>query len=260
MTKYPHRNLSTYFAIFFSLLALLSICSCKKVEERSEILVSAAISLKEGLIECAKQFEREHAGTKVVFNFAASGLLAQQISQGAPTDIFVSASDEPVLSLQKKNLLVDGSIQKLAGNKLVLMAPSDKQYKSISDLKKAEKLAIGNPKTVPAGAYAVKALKSAGLYDYLESEHKLVLAEDARQVLAYVEAGNVDAGMVYNTDARLASRGRICFVIPPNLSGEIKYQIACVRNSQRAQLAEQFASFLSGARAREIFEKLGFST
>jgi molybdate transport system substrate-binding protein len=260
MTKYPHSSLSTYFAIFFSLLALLLISSCRKVEERSEILVSAAISLKEGLIECAKQFESEHAGTRVVFNFGASGLLAQQIAQGAPTDIFVSASDEQLISLQNKKLLVDGSIQKLAGNKLVLMAPLNRQFRSISELKGVEKLAIGNPKTVPAGAYAVKVLKSAGLYDLLESGHKLVLAEDARQVLAYVEAGNVDAGMVYNTDARLASRGKVCLVIPQNLSGEIIYEMARVRNGRNGQLAEQFASFLAGARARELFVKLGFST
>jgi molybdate transport system substrate-binding protein len=220
--------------------------------------VSSAVSLKDAMTEIGSEFEKEHPGTRVMFNFGASGQLAQQVSQGAPADVFISAAKEQVDELSQKGLLSADSIHDCAGNRLVVVAPSRNVYASMADLCRIERLAIGNPKTVPCGEYARQALVKAKLYDSLAQDNKLVFAENARQVLAYVEGGDVDAGIAYNTDAVLADKSRVCFLIPESYTSPMFYKIATLKNSSHKELAGQFLEFVICPQAKKIFQQRGF--
>ena len=168
------------------------------------LTVSAAISLKDALDEISHLYETEQAGRPAIhFNFGGSGTLQRQIEQGAPVDVFISASSKEMDALDSKGLLLSATRRNLVGNSVVLIVPKGASgISSFEDLTNpaAKVIAIGEPKTVPAGEYAQEILTHLGIYDQLKS--KLVLAKDVRQVLTHVETGNADAGIVYATDAK----------------------------------------------------------
>ncbi|MBL8541505.1 MAG: molybdate ABC transporter substrate-binding protein, partial [Betaproteobacteria bacterium] len=153
-----------------------------------ELVVSAAASLTNAFKGIGASFEQTHPGVKVVFNFAASGPLLQQIAQGAPADIFASADQESMDKAQQQNLIVAATRTDFVANKLVLVTPADSALgvKSLADLTKPEvkRIAIGSPTSVPAGRYAKGALEAAKLWDTLTP--KFVFADSVRQALAYV--------------------------------------------------------------------------
>jgi molybdate transport system substrate-binding protein len=242
------------------LCAITCLAACRPATRHDELLVSSAVSLKDVMIDIAAQFEKAHPGTKVVFNFGSSGQLAQQVMQGAPADVFISAAAGQVDELAQKGLLVAGSIHDCAGNRLVVLSAGGRQLLSLGDLSDVHRLAIGNPKTVPCGEYARRALVGEKLYDSLSGSGKLVLAENARQILAYVEGGDVDAGIAYNTDAMLAQKSKVCFAIPESLTGPMFYKIAVVNRSSHRELAFQFLEFVRGLKAKKSFQQRGFSS
>src|SRR5262245_5451450 len=168
----------------------------------TEINVFAAASLTDSLKEIAIAYEKT-SGDKVVFNFGASSTLARQIEEGAPADIFFSADEAKMDGLQKKNLIDASTRKSRLGNALVVVVASDSQLQigSAAALTNAaiKKLALAEPKTVPAGIYAKKWLEDAKLWSAIEP--KLIPTENVRAALAAVEAGNVEAGVVYKTDA-----------------------------------------------------------
>ncbi|MBO9596198.1 MAG: molybdate ABC transporter substrate-binding protein, partial [Cohnella sp.] len=184
--------------------------------ESSVVLtISAAASLTDALAEVQQRYESSHPSTKLRFNFAASGTLQQQIEQGAPIDIFVSASELNMDKLVYKQLIATDKHANLLSNSLVVVVPkgNEENITRMEDLTSPgiDKLAIGIPESVPAGAYAVEALTGAGLWDSLRM--KTVQAKDVRQVLQYVETGNAEAGFVYKTDALASSRVDIAFAV-----------------------------------------------
>jgi molybdenum ABC transporter molybdate-binding protein len=156
-----------------------------------EITISAAISLKNAFEEIGKTFMKRHPGTKTVFNFGASGDLARQIEAGAPVDVFASAAQKDMSDLDHKNMIIKRTRKDFAGNRVVLIIPmrSAIQLTSFNDLGRGEiqKIAIGNPKTVPAGRYAEEGLRYLHLWDVIKD--KLIFAENVRQVLDYVDCG-----------------------------------------------------------------------
>jgi molybdate transport system substrate-binding protein len=202
------RKFSRLFRIVVCFAALI-ICTEIRAQPISthEITVSAAISLKNAFEEIGKIFMQKHPGTKVIFNFAGSGALARQIETGAPVDVFASAAQKDMDDLGKRDLIVVNSRKDFAKNGVVLVKParSTIPLQTLTDLQKKEirKIAIGNPKTVPAGRYAEEALRHHNLWDALKD--KLIFAENVRQVLDYVARNEVDAGLVYSTDAMAGS-------------------------------------------------------
>ncbi len=225
-----------------------------------ELTVSAATSMQNVLQELKNNFEKEHPTIDIAFNFGASGALAQQISQGAPVDLFLSASKEKFDILIDKELMDENLHQNLTGNEIVLIAPkeNEKQIKGIEDLKtKAERISIGIPESVPAGKYAKEAIESMDMWK--EIENKLVLSKDVRQVLTYVETGNVDAGFVYKTDAQFSDQIRIVMSVDTKYHSEIIYPIGVLKSSEHFNEAKLFYKYLLSDEAIALLEEYGFS-
>jgi molybdate transport system substrate-binding protein len=230
------------------------------VAKKQELNVSAAISLKDAFSKIAAQFEKTHPGATVVFNWGASGQLIQQIQQGAPADLFASASVEHMDKLVDKGLVDRKSVKDFVRNRLVVIAPAgNNKFHSLDELAKVDRLAIGDPKTVPAGKYAMEALTKARIYDGLQSGHKLVFAENVRQVLVYVEGGNVAAGIVYNSDAVTGKGIVVCFTVPDNYTAPIVYPIGVIKSSQQGKLAQQFIDLVVSPYGRNVLKQKGFN-
>jgi molybdate transport system substrate-binding protein len=223
------------------------------------ITVSVAASLKDALTEIAGQFSRTRPDIEVAINSGASGGLELQIEQGAPADIFISAATEEMDKLAAKNLLLNGTRVDLLQNSLVLIVPANsKTVTDFPDLtrKDVRVVALGDPRTVPAGRYGQQALNSLGIYNALKN--KLVLATDVRQVLAFVESGNADAGLLYATDAATSPKVKIVAEAPGGSHMPIVYPVAVLRDSQHSDAARAFIAFLKGPGARDVFVKDGF--
>ncbi len=226
--------------------------------QSSEVNVFAASSLTDALKEIARPYEQQ-SHDHIVFNFAASSLLARQIEERAPADIFFSADEEKMDRLQKAGLVVSETRQDLLGNSLVLVAPNESslQISALSELAgKTEKLAVADPRTVPAGIYTRAHLTTVGLWEKLEP--KLVPTENVRAALAAVESGNVDAGFVYKTDANISKKVRVIFSVPAEGGPAIRYPIALIKEAKNAPAAEKFLHYLESDAARVVFEKFGF--
>jgi molybdate transport system substrate-binding protein len=227
-----------------------------------ELNVSAAVSLKDVLTKLQADYQAQHPDVKIAFNFGASGALEQQIEQGAPCDIFISAANKQMNELAEKGLVQEDSRKNLAQTELVLIVPKNSKLglSRFEDLTKGEvtKIAIGETKTVPAGQYAREALKNMGLWDALAG--KLVMANDVRSVLAYVETGNVQAGIVYRTDAMISNKVKIAATAPERSHKRIVYPAAVVKDSKQAQAARDFLAYLSQPKAQQVFREYGFSS
>jgi len=247
--------------LLFLLVATVSgICvSSVAAQGKSELTVSAAISLKDSLDEIGSIYEKAHPEVKISFNYGGSGTLQRQIEQGAPVDIFFSAAEKQMDDLQAKGLVDAESRRNIVRNQLVLIAPvSNTTIHTFQDLSNpATKIvALGEPATVPAGMYARQTLEHLGLLASVEK--KIVLAKDVRAVLTYVETGNADAGLVYQTDAQGSAKVRIVAVAPADSHEPIVYPAAILKGAKNLSDAKSFFAFLSGTEAREIFQKHGF--
>lgn len=226
----------------------------------TKLLVSAAVSLKDALEEIQQSYQTEKTGTTIVHNFGASGALQQQIENGAPVDIFISAAVKQMDELEKKGLLVAETRINLAANQLVLIVPIEAStVKTFSDLSNPEinRVAIGEPRSVPAGQYAEQVLRSLNLWDQVQP--KLVLANNVRQVLASVESGNADAGLVYATDAKNSKKVKVVAIANEKDHKPIVYPMAVLKNSKQASIAKEFTQFLTGDRAKTVLRKYGFT-
>jgi molybdate transport system substrate-binding protein len=228
---------------------------------QSELLVSGAISLRESLQRIGVLFEQRHPEVKVVFNFGGSGVLQQQIERGAPVDVFVSAAPKQMDELQAKGLLLDDTRRTLTANRVVLIKPPDLRFGfgSFKDLMKSEvkRIAIGNPRTVPAGEYAREVLTSLRLWDALEP--KLILTENVRQALVYVIRGEVEAGLVYATDAQSAGREvQVAAAAPEGSHHPVIYPIAVVTASKVPVLARAFVDLALSDEGQEVLRAHGF--
>ena len=241
------------------LLLFLTAAMPQMHADQVTITVSAAASLKVPLETLKSEFEKETPGIAVVYNFGSSGSLEQQIVNGAPVDVFISAAAKQMDSLEKAGLILPASRFVLVGNTLVLIAPTGTRALSgFGDLPSASTLAIGEPKSVPAGMYAMEILKHFGLAEAVKE--KLVFAKDARQVLVYVESGNADAGIVYGSDAAGSKSARIVAVAPDGSHQKVEYPAAIVKASAHPAEAAGFIAFLRSGRATALFKSAGFVT
>lgn len=223
------------------------------------LTVSAAISLEPALDEIQSLFQEQHPELTVRYNFAGSGPLEQQIEQGAPVDVFLSAAAREIDVLEAKGLIERGSRHDLVTNEIVLAVPvGSKRIRDFADLTRPEvkRIAMAEPESVPAGMYAREILDHLGILERVRS--KLVFAANVRQALAYIETGNADVALVYETEARLSTRVRIAAVAPPGSHAPIVYPVAIIGNSRHAATSKEFVELLSTPAALKVFEKYGF--
>lgn len=249
MRVHSLRLLSTLAALGFSAVA----CG-------QEITVSAAVSLQNPMREIGAAFEQSRPGTKVHFNFSASGPLLAQITQGAPVDVFASADSDTMHRAQLRQLIDASSRLDFAGNELVLVSPraDASAHRALADMTRAhvQRIALGTPGTVPAGRYAQAALSAHGLWGQLQP--KLVFADNVRQALSYVSRGEVQAGLVYRTEALLEKgKVRIDLVVPTATA--IRYPAAVVRASAQPRVAGDFVRFLRAPAAQAVLARHGFN-
>lgn len=226
-----------------------------------ELTVSAAASLKDAMEAIKPMYVQEKPDVAITYNFGSSGSLQQQIEQGAPVDVFISAAAKQMDSLQEKGLIINETRQDLLTNRMVLIVPKDNSnIKSFGDLttNTVQKVALGEPESVPAGKYAKEALISLNLFEKVDA--KAVYGKDVRQVLNYVETGNVEAGVVYETDAKTSDRVQIVEVAPPSSHAAIVYPIAVVKESPRQNEAKEFVQFMFTPQAKTVFKEYGFTT
>lgn len=249
------------FVFIFTLFCLSCLIGLSSAHAET-ITIAAAISMKEALIDAEVAFAKQ-TGDEVEFSFGASGALLTQVKNGAPIDGFISASAEQVEELEKAKLSLAGSRRTIAYNTLVMIVPAGSTLKltSIKDLTRddVKKIAIGQPKSVPAGQYAIQTLASLKLDQALAG--KMFNGVNVRQVLDYVTRGEVDAGFVYSTDAQqIGARVKIIASAPDDSHDPIIYPAVIVAASKKQALTERFLNFLNSRDGKRILERRGFIT
>lgn len=226
--------------------------------EKVELMVSAAASLTDCMNEIKGLYEKENDGITITYNFAASGALQQQIEQGAPADVFFSAGKKQMQALSDAGLMDDSTIKDIVENKVVLITPKDgTKLASFEELANVKQIGVGEPETVPVGQYTAEVFENLKLTDVLKD--KLVYAKDVREVLSWVETGNVDAGVVYETDAKISDKVEISCTAPEGSHKRVIYPVGVVKESKEADAAKAFVEYLFGDEAKTVFEKYGFS-
>lgn len=225
----------------------------------TEITVFAAASLTDSLKEIAVAYEKQ-SGDKIIFNFGASSTLARQIEEGAPADVFFSADEAKMDGLDKKGLIVKETRKSRLSNVLVIVVAADggAAIESAKDLagNKVKRLALAEPKTVPAGIYAREYLQKQHLWAAVEA--KVIPTENVRAALSAVEAGNADAGIVYKTDAAISRKVKVAYEVPARDCPDISYPMAVTTESKQPAAAKAFLEHLKTDEAGKVFEKYGF--
>ncbi len=224
-----------------------------------ELTVSAAASLTNAFKDIAQGFEAQYPGSKVLLNFGASGALLQQMSKGAPVDVFASADQETMDSAVKDGLVKAADRKNFVRNNLVLIVPADSKLAlaRLADLNRpaVQKVAIGNPASVPVGRYTQHALETAKLWANISP--KAINTQNVRQSLDYVARGEVDAGFVYGTDAAIMKdKVRVAFEVP--LDTVISYPIARTANSANGEEARRFIAYVLSPAGQTVLARYGF--
>ncbi|MCR5108286.1 MAG: molybdate ABC transporter substrate-binding protein [Lachnospiraceae bacterium] len=230
-------------------------------EGKTELTIFAAASLTDVAEELEKIYEEKNPGTELVFSFGSSGALRTQIEEGAPCDVFISAAQDHMDALEEEGMTEEGCRSDLLENKVVLVVPKDSQYK-LSDFEglKDEKISligIGEPESVPAGKYAVEVLTNLGLYEDIKD--KFNYGTDVRAVLAWIEEGEVDCGIVYATDAYSTDKAEIAAFAPEGSCDKVIYPVAVMKENSDVEASKAFVGFLKSDEAMELFEACGFS-
>lgn len=225
-----------------------------------DLTVSAAASLKEAFQEINAAYQKAHPDTQIKLNTAASGVLLQQLAQGAPVDVLATADQTTMDKAQEQNLIDKAARRTFVLNDLVVVQPKDSRLKikTLADLKAAtvKHIAVGNPDSVPAGRYTKGALEKAGLYGTLQP--KIVSTQNVRQALDYVARGETEAGFVYRTDAVLAKeKVKISFAVA--LETPVSYAIAPTA-SAKSKEAKSYVDFVLSPTGQSILKKYGFSS
>lgn len=250
---------STLIAWAISAVLLVSPATTSFAAEKTTLKVSAAMSLKEAVIKLKEVYEQKEPAVELQFNMGSSGMLQKQIEEGAPADVFLSAGKKQMDALEAKGLLVPGTRSDFLGNQMVLIVAREKKndIKSFADLLgKATSISIGQPETVPAGKYGKETLASLKLWNPLGK--KIIFAKNVRQVLAYVDSGNVDAGIVYLSDTVVLKNTTIAAFAPKGSHAPIVYPMAAIKGTKELSAAKKFMAFLKTPEAARIFSSYKF--
>lgn len=226
-----------------------------------ELVVSAAASLTNVMQELGREFEEASPGVKISFNFGASGSLLQQLRNGAPVDLFAPASRRELDQAEALGLLAPASRRDFAANRLVLAVPADSRANlhALTDLTApaVKRIGLGTPESVPAGRYAREVLSGAGLWEQLAG--KLIFGNSVRQVLDYLSRGEVDAGLVYGSDA-LQKRETVRIIVELPVPDGIVYPVARLQGSRNPGQADRFLDFLLTPKAQALLIRHGFTS
>lgn len=228
---------------------------------KQEVYILAAASMTDAIKEIGANYEKEHPNVKLIYSFASSGALQTQIEQGAPADVFISAAQKQMNNLEEKNLIDKSTRKDLLENKIVVITNKDNALK-LSEFKdlasnKINKIALGEPKSVPVGQYSEEIFNNLNILKAVSE--KAVYASDVRQVLSWVENGEVDCGIVYATDAAISDKVKILMNAPDNTHKPIIYPVAMVSSTKNAKIAKDFINYLSQDKQKNILIKYGFS-
>lgn len=232
---------------------------CKKDENAITLTISAAASMKDSMDEIKLAYIKEKPEIALVYNFGGSGHLQQQIEQGAEVDIFISAALKQMKELEDKHLLSEDMPVDLLENTMVLIVPkNDSGITGFMDLTNGniKKIALAEPKSVPAGQYAEEVLKKLNIFENIKS--KFVYGNDVKQALTWVETGNAEAGIVYETDAKASDKVKVVEIAPKASHEPVLYPAAIIKTSKNMAAAREFMGFLTSEKAKVIFEKYGF--
>ena len=229
--------------------------------EPVELQVSAAASLTDAMKELGTMYEKDHANVKLVYNFGSSGALQQAIENGGAADVFVSAAQKQMNALDEKKLLADGTRTDLLINDVVLITAKDSKlnlpdFKAVLD-PEVKHIALGEPKGVPVGQYSEEVFTKLGILDQVKA--RAVYGSDVRQVLAWVESGDADCGVVYATDAAVSDKVKVTAVAPADTHKPIVYPAAVLKDAPHMDAAQEFLAFLQTDAAKEVFKKYGFT-
>lgn len=223
----------------------------------ADLNLSVAASMKDAITEISDSFAKINKDVSFQRNFGSSGALAKQIANGAPCDAYFSANVQWMDYLKEKKLMDESKVSILAFNEVVFVGKPELKVATLQDVVKLDKIAIGSPKSVPAGDYAVKALEKAGIYKELDK--KLVMAKDVRECLMYADRGEVSGAFVYKTDALLARNVKILFTVPQDLYPRVTYPVGLTVGGAKRTEAVAFYNFLQSAEAKKILAKYGFA-
>jgi molybdate transport system substrate-binding protein len=227
--------------------------------EKSVVHVQAGHGLKDALTTLKEIYVRKEPQVELQINFAAAGILERQIEEGVPADLFLAPGKKQIDELAAKDLIIPETRFELLGSELVLIVAKEKEgkIKSFSDLPvSAKSISIGMPETVPAGKYAKETLVNLKLWNKLEK--RIVYGKCVRQVMAYVDSGDVDAGLVYQSDTVVMKSGSVAAVAPQTSHSPIIFTMAAVRGGRNREATQKFMDFLKSSEASKVFEKNRF--
>ncbi|MGS1115570.1 molybdate ABC transporter substrate-binding protein [Castellaniella sp. UC4442_H9] len=244
------------FRFFAGVLAL-----CMWIPAQAdEVMVSAAASLTNAFKDLAAQYQSAHPGERILTTFGASDVVLRQIIEGAPADVFASADQKAMDKAQAAGVIDPATRVNFVRNEVVLIVPMRDPHRieSLSDLGKrgVDRIALGNPVSVPVGRYTLAALEKAGLWTTVRAHQ--ILGQNVRQVLSYVERGEVDAGFVFATDAALM-KDKVRVVQVVATPTPVVYPIALVHREGRSASAPEFLKYVLSDAGRAVLRRYGFS-
>jgi len=235
-------------------------CSSNTDAKESTITVAIAASLKNCMDDkLIPMFQEKYPEIKIQTTYDSSGKLQTQIEEGASIDIFMSAAMKQMTALDEKGLIVKDSIVQLLENKIVLIVPENSTMgiSTFEDILKADKIAVGDPESVPAGQYAKEALTNLKIWD--EVSAKASLGTNVTEVLNWVAEGSADVGIVYSTDAASNQKIRIVAEAPEGSVSKVIYPVGIVKDTKDEDAAKKFVEFLKSDEAKKVFESYGFA-
>jgi len=242
------------------LMMFLTGCGTSADEKESVITLAAAASLKNCMDDhLIPMFSEKNPGIRIQATYDSSGKLQKQIEEGSSIDVFMSAAMKQMTELEEKGLVDRDSIVHLLENKIVLIVPANSSNGMISfeDIINADRIAIGDPASVPAGQYAEEALTNLGIWDKVSSD--VSLGTNVTEVLIWVAEGSAEAGIVYSTDAASNDKVRVIAEAPVGSVSQIIYPVGIVKATRDMESAMRFVLFLQTDEALKIFESYGFT-
>ena len=256
-------------ALISLLLFSLAVAGCTSSENgdkaqenasQKEVYIVAAASMTDAVKEIGANYEKQHPDVKLMYNFGSSGALQSQIEQGAPADVFISAAQKQMNALEEENLIDKATRKDLLENKVVLIVPKDSTLVlddfAAAATDKVSKIALGEPKSVPVGQYSEEIFTNLNVWADIKA--KAVYASDVRQVLSWVETGEVDCGVVYATDAAISNKVKVLLEAPAGTHKPVVYPAAMVSSSKNPEIAKDFLAYLSQDEQKAILAKYGF--
>lgn len=268
------KTSQTFSIVSLSVLSSVLLIGCQNSEtiqseqsaletsSTTELTVSAAASLQDAMKAIKPLYETAYPDREIIYNFASSGSLQRQIEQGAPVDVFISAAIDKMDALEEKDLIITETRRDLLKNQMVLVTEKgNKTNLKITDFKdlntdQVNLIALGEPESVPAGRYAQEVLVSLNIADKVNS--KAVYGKDVRQVLNYVATGNVEAGIVYRTDAQVSDNVEIIAIAPEDSHSPVIYPVAVIKDSDTPEIGKELIEFFNTDEAQAVFEEYGF--